>query len=49
MAARKAARYVTVGETTYAPGDEVPAEVVKLIDNPAAWKSDEDDDAESGK
>lgn len=42
MAARKAARYVTVGETTYAPGEEIPSDVVAMIDNPAAWSDEED-------
>ncbi len=40
MAARKAAAYVTVGGITYAPGDEVPADLVDLVDNPAAWEGD---------
>lgn len=34
---RKPAVYVTVGETTYAPGETIPADVVELIDNPAVW------------
>lgn len=38
MPARVASRYVTVGETTYAPGEEIPSEVVDLIDNPAVWE-----------
>lgn len=48
MAARKSVRYLTVGETTYAPGDEVPADVVELVDHPDAWvdPADEDDDAD---
>lgn len=37
MAAKKAVRYLTVGEVTYAPGDEVPADVVALVDHPDAW------------
>lgn len=47
MAARKAARYVTVGETTYAPGEEIPSDVVAMIDNPAAWDSEDEDGGES--
>ena len=43
MAARKAVGYVTVGETTYAPGEEIPSDVVALIDNPAVWESDNED------
>lgn len=39
---KKAGRYFTVGETTYAPGDEVSADVVKLVDNDAVWESVED-------
>lgn len=51
MGAKKAVRYLTVGETTYAPGDEVPADVVELVDNPEAWvnpdaEADEDDEAD---
>jgi hypothetical protein len=39
---RKAVRHLTVGETTYAPGDTIPADVVKLVDHPDAWtKPDE--------
>lgn len=41
---KKAGRYFTVGETTYAPGDAVPAEVVKLIDNDAVWESTDSDE-----
>lgn len=41
---RKVAIYTTVGEVTYAPGDEVPADVVELIDNPAVWGDDESSD-----
>lgn len=44
---KKVARYTTVGETTYAPGDEVSAEHAELIDNPAVWES-EDSDADNG-
>lgn len=43
---KKAGRYMTVGETTYAPGDEVPAEVVALVDNPDVWDESSDDDGE---
>lgn len=39
---KKAGRYFTVGETTYAPGDEVPADVVKLVDNPVVWEAEDD-------
>lgn len=45
---RKVAVYTTVGETTYAPGDVVPADVVDLIDNPAVWGDDEDGDKSYG-
>jgi hypothetical protein len=40
-AKKKVARYTTVGETTYAPGDEVSAEHAELIDNPAVWEADD--------
>lgn len=48
MAAKKAVRYLTVGETTYAPGDEVPSDVVALVDHPDAW-SDSDAEADEPK
>jgi hypothetical protein len=37
------ARYTTVADTTYAPGDEVSAEHAELIDNPAVWEADDAD------
>ena len=43
MAAKKAGRYFTVGETTYAPGEEVPSDVVELVDNTAVWESVDDE------
>lgn len=45
MGARKAVRFLTVGDTTYAPGDEVPADAVALVDHPRAWVSLEDEAA----
>ncbi|MGI8425447.1 MAG: hypothetical protein ACR2M4_02395 [Actinomycetota bacterium] len=44
MAKDKLSSYVTIhdkdgGSTTYGPDDDVPAEVAKLITNPAAWES----------
>lgn len=47
MAAKKAVRYLTVGETTYAPGDEVPSDVVALVDHPDAWVDPDDEGDES--
>lgn len=38
-AARKVAVYTTIGETTYAPGDEVPADEAALVDNDAVWEA----------
>lgn len=35
--ARKAAVHLTVGSVTYAPGDEVPAEVADLVDAPGVF------------
>ncbi len=38
--ARKLARYVTVGGTTYGPKDDVPPDVAKQITNPKVWADD---------
>lgn len=40
--------YVTVGETTYGPGDDVPADVADLINAPGVFE-DEDGDYSSLK
>ncbi|HEY9415448.1 MAG TPA: hypothetical protein VIQ30_11865 [Pseudonocardia sp.] len=52
MAGRKLAGYVHVHDSegvshVFGPDDEVPAELAKLITNPAAWQAEQDDDAPS--
>jgi len=39
---KKLARNVTVGSETYGPDDNVPADVLKQIDNPAAFEESDD-------
>lgn len=46
MSKTKLARNVTVGGTTYGPGDDVPEDVVKQITNPKAWIPEGDDEAD---
>lgn len=42
MTSRKLKRYVTVGSGTYGPDDDVPADVLDQIDNPAAFEDPDD-------
>jgi hypothetical protein len=48
--ARKRTGYVTVDGVTYGPGDEMPGDAEKKIDNPSVFAADNvDDDAEPGE
>lgn len=48
-AAKRPTVYVTVGGQTFAPGDEIPADLAKLIDNPKVWETGDAGDPDEPK
>lgn len=42
--AKRLATFVTVDGVQYGPDSDLPAEVVKAIENPDAWETDDEDD-----
>ena len=39
---KKAVRHITIGDRSFAPGDEIPKEYAEQVNNPKAWEAESD-------